>query len=331
MVTPRLGVVILNFKTPLVTIDCLESLASQVSRGSGIIVVLLDNASGDGSVEMIRAHAMAKGWLDDWLQLRVSETNLGFAGGNNLVLNEFLYQDPSPEFLLLLNSDTIVGEHCLAGCLDIMAHHPRAGAMSCLLLNQDGSVQNTCRLFPRPDREIARAFGLPWILPALFGWADLEDSGWDRKSRSRDVEWIGGAFMMLRTQALKEGGVFDPRFFFLGEDCELCFRLSCQGWSILYDPSFSIIHLGGASLPKFHDRIGEREKLIWTTRCLLQRVCYGSWAEKLLIFSHLSMLSLRLFLMWLSGASSSPKANLVSSEISLLRLLWRSQSSQDER
>ena len=325
--TPRLGIVILNFRTPDLTIGCLESLALQISPDNGIRVILLDNASGDDSPERIRAYALAKGWLNCWLELRVSETNLGFAGGNNLVMNEFLNQDNAPEFLLLLNSDTIVGEHCLEGCLNSMTIAQETGAMSCLLLNVNGSVQNTCRLFPRPDREIARALGLPWIFPALFRWADLDDSSWDRRAGRRDVEWIGGAFMMLRTDALREIGVFNPTFFFLGEDCELCLRLSRKGWKILYDPSFSTIHYGGASMPTFHDRIGDREKMIWNTRCLLQRVCYGKWAEKLLILSHLAMLGLRLFLMVIGGKSSSPRAHLVSSEIALLRSLLREQAS----
>lgn len=285
----RLAVIILNFRTPQITIDCLQTLENEVPRNPGMRVILVDNNSGDDSVPLIREAIDRNAWNSGWLDFRPFGKNLGFAGGNNAVMRELIASPDCPEYLLLLNSDTLVHEGCIEYCRLLMDRESGIGAMSCQLLNRDGSVQNVCRLFPRPDRETARALGLPWIFPSLFGWADLEDTGWDRSREARDVEWVGGAFMMLRTLALRETGVMDEEFFFYGEDCELCFRMHRWGWRVYFDPGGSIVHLCGASSDGQRMRNRTKDILTWKARFLTQRKCYGSlsawWIRSLYLFS----------------------------------------------
>jgi GT2 family glycosyltransferase len=180
------------------------------------------------------------------------------------------------EFILLLNNDTIVHPGTIAACLKAIKNDPGIGVMSCLLKNPDGSMQNAARKFPTPVRAVVSSLGLPWKLPRLFAWADIEDAGWDRLKVKRDVDWLGGAFLFIRAAILSETGLLDEDFFFGGEDVEFCHRVWKAGYRCHYDPAAAITHIGGRSsgpettLPKQQSRY------------MLQRRCYGSWAALVL-------------------------------------------------
>ena len=302
-----LAAVILNFRTPEITIDCLRTLAPEAASDPGLRVILVDNASGDDSVPTIQRAIEENGWTGGWLDFRPFEKNLGFAGGNNAIFEELLASPDCPEYLLLLNSDTLVHAGCLSYCRSVMDADRKIGALSCQVFNKDGTIQNVCRKFPRPDRETARALGLPWMLPKLFGWADLEDLGWDRTSGPRDVDWVGGAFMLLRREAVREAGMLDPEFFFYGEDCELCHRLWQRGWRVRFDPGNSIVHLGGASSDGKRMRNRTKDILTWKARFRVQRMCYGAWAEHWIRGVYIFSFGLRKMLMTLAGKTGTPE------------------------
>jgi len=316
--SPRLTVIVLNFRTPDVTIDCLKTLAPEAAANPGMKVVLLDNASGDDSVPRIEAAIRENRWDSGWLEFRAMDKNLGFAGGNNLILHEQMAGENPPAYLLLLNSDTLVRDGCIAYCTKIMEADPKIGALSCMLRNRDGTVQNVCRKFPHPARESVRAFGLPWFFPALFRWADLEDSSWDRTAGPRDVDWIGGAFFFARTSALREAGVLDQEFFFYGEDCEWCHRLWNHGWRIRFDPGAETVHLGGASSDSTRVRNRQRDIYTWKARFLIQRKCYGPLAEKLVRGCYTAMFALRLGFARITGKGRSEKAAELREGLSML-------------
>lgn len=270
-----LAVIIVNFRTPSMTLDCLRSLAPQVASIAGARVILVDNGSGDGSAALFRNEADLHAW--DWLEIVALQKNLGFAGGNNRGLA--LIGDV--EHVLLLNSDTLVHDGCLSHCIDVMRSEPVIGAMSCLLLNRDGSPQVTARRFSPPRRQFACAMGLPWRLPRWFAWADPQD-GWDRRTTRRDVDWIGGAFMMCRADMLRQLNGFDEDFFFYGEDYELCHRIQRAGYRVHYDPRASITHLGGGSSDASRLPSPEKMRLIWRGRYLAFRKCHGRVATAVL-------------------------------------------------
>lgn len=309
---------ILNFRTPDLTLDCLRTLATERSDYPDFEVLLIDNASGDDSVPRIQAALDEEGW-GDWVQFHALEDNLGFAGGNNHSIRLCLEQPEPPAFQLLLNSDTLVHPGCLKTCMDWMKAHPKTGAFSCMLRNQDGSVQNVCRKFPRPDRETARALGLPYLLPKAFAWADLEDMGWDRETaESRLVEWIGGAFMLLRTEAVQSAGVMDECFFFYGEDCEWCYRLRKKGWEVRFDPTASITHLGGASSDTTRLLDKRREILIWRARFLVQRRCYGGVAEAWIRGMYIYAFAMRVVWLAITGQRGTLKYQSIRSGLHTL-------------
>lgn len=270
-----LAVVIVNFRTANVTIDCLRSLEPQINQLPGTRVIVVDNGSSDGSAEQLQQHAARHGWR--WLHVTALPQNIGFAAGNN----HGMALTGDAEHVLLLNSDTIVHEGCLQHCTDVMRAQPDIGAMSCLLLSSDGSPQVTARRFLPPHRQFVCALGLPWRLPRMFRWADPEDA-WDRRATRRDVDWIGGAFMFCRADVLKKLGGFDEAFFFYGEDYELCHRIHHTGYRIHYDPRASITHLGGGSSDPVRLPSSEKQSHAWRARYLVCRKCHGLAASTIL-------------------------------------------------
>ena len=310
-----LTVIVLNFRTPGITIDCLRALAPEAAQNPEMRVILIDNASGDDSVAKIEQAIRKNGWNAPWLVFRPLQTNLGFAGGNNLILREQMVQTHPPKYFLLLNSDTLVSPGCMATCMAIMDADPKIGALTCMLRNRDGSVQNACRKFPTPFLASIGAFGFPWLFPRLFHWANMDDEGWDRTTGPRDVEWIGGAFFLVRTKSLQEAGILDEDFFFLGEDCEWCHRIWKNGWRIRFDPSTEIIHLGGASSDNTRLHNFTKNVHIWKARFLVQRKCYGPIAESVVRSIYLAMFALRIGLLRLTLQGHSEKADFLRGEV----------------
>jgi GT2 family glycosyltransferase len=266
----RILIAVINYRTPELTIACLASLAPELTRIPDARVVVVDNASGDGSTEKLEAAIRERGWAER-VELLTSERNLGFAGGNNLAL---AHGEPA-EYVLLLNSDTIVHGGCLQRCLEVMEGDAQIGAMSCRVLNVDGSIQNVARKFPTPLLMTVAALGLPWKLPRLFGWADAEDLGWDRAATARDVDWLGGAFLFVRSSVFGGRVRLDDEFFFYGEDVEFCHRIGQGGFRLRYDPVASIVHLGGASSDPSRMPSSLQSARQWRARYLVQRKCWG--------------------------------------------------------
>jgi GT2 family glycosyltransferase len=207
--------------------------------------------------------------------------------------------------VLLLNSDTLVHEGCLGHCLKVLEEHRDIGAIGCRLLSTDGTAQTMARRFPTPLRQIASSFALPSRFPSLFGWASIEDASWDRCTVKRDVDWLGGAFLMLRGSLLDRIGLLDEDFFFYGEDVELNHRIHRAGYRRHYDPAVSITHFGGGSSdPERMDTL-RRQSEYWRARYLVQRKCYGRWAAALLRAVDLASWGLRLTLLRLADRSET--------------------------
>lgn len=301
------SVVIVNFRTSEYTIECLRSLSVERKEFSEFAVFLVENGSEDGSLELLSAAIRKYGWRE-WVTLLPQHQNLGYARGNNVGIRMALEgSDPSGhcEYVLLLNNDTVVHQGCISAAVRRMRSDPSIGALSCMVRNPDGSVQNVCRRFPRPDLATIRAIGLPYLLPRMFSWADPEDTSWGREGALRKVDWIGGAFMMLRASALRLVGDLDERFFFYGEDAELCFRLKRAGWDVVFDSEGTITHHGGASSDAPRCPEMRRIRWRWAARLRFQRVCYGALAEVWMRSLHTVFVALNLFVMAISGRRGS--------------------------
>ena len=299
-------IVILNYRTPKLTIDCLNSLTDKQGEvPGGFKAIVVENGSGDDSARQIREAIDRNAW-GEWASLMVLAENQGFAGGNNAALELLGSQYKDTQYALLLNSDTVVHAGALRFCHELMEKDTSIGVMSCLLLNADGSLQNVTRAFPTPLKQSICSFGLPWTWPRRFSWADIYDVPDELLKQKRDVDWLGGAFMFMRVAALKQiGGGLDHSFFFYGEDIEFCFRFHKHGWRVHYDPTVAITHIGGSSSDPTRVPGKLKDIYMWRARYQVQRKCYGRAAAATVRVCDVVALTLRKMKMLMTGERRS--------------------------
>lgn len=313
-------IVILNYRTPKLTIDCLRSLQDKLDEVPGTHVIVVENGSGDDSAKLI-GDAIAQNNWSAWAELMALPDNRGFAGGNNAAL-DLLKTDArfkETPYALLLNSDTLVHAGALKYCHELMEKDKTIGNLSCQLLNADGSLQNVTRDFPTPFKQVLCSFGLPWTFPRAFRWADIYDIPEELLKRKRDVDWIGGAFMFMRRAALEQiGGGLDHSFFFYGEDIEFCFRFWKHGWRVHYDPAVSITHIGGSSSDPTRVSGKLKNIYVWQARYQVQRVCYGRIAAGMVRAADVAALGLRKAKMLLTGKRRTDRYKDVSNALTTL-------------
>jgi GT2 family glycosyltransferase len=227
------SVVIVSFNTRDVLRECLES----VGRGSGTLrvqTIVVDNCSRDGSREMVQQE------FSDTL-LICSEVNLGFAGANNLG-----FKSARGRYIVLLNSDAFLAEDALAHSVRHMEENPRAGLGGARLMGRDGSWQPSARKFPTLLDDLIVRSGLAARFPhsRFFGRFDRT---WANVTEPAEVDWVPGAYSIIRSEALAAAGPFDTRFFLYYEEVDLCRRLKQRGYSVHYWPDVKVVHIGGES------------------------------------------------------------------------------------
>ena len=230
----RLSVIIVNYNVREFLHHALTSVRKAMKGIRGEIIVV-DNASDDGSVEMIRTR------FPD-VQLIVNKSNLGFATANNIALRR-----ARGEFLLLLNPDTVVQEDSMKVMLRFFDENPDAGIAGCKILNPDGSLQLPCRRsFPTAWVAFTKVSGLSSVFPGsrLFGKYNLT---YLSSEETYEVDAVSGSFMMIRREAYKDVGGLDEAFFMYGEDLDWCYRVQQAGWKNYYIHNTQIIHYKGES------------------------------------------------------------------------------------
>jgi GT2 family glycosyltransferase len=197
-------------------------------------VIVVDNASGDGTVEMVRSEFPQ-------VHLIANAENRGYAAANNQAIRA-----GDAPFLLLLNPDTGVTPGALAALLSEMMADPGVGAAAPQLVLPDGSVERSCRSFPEPAALLYDALGLSRLFPRspLFGRYRM--TYWDHDSR-REVDQPMASALALRRAALDEVGLFDESFPLYFNDVDLCYRLRQAGWKIVFQPAAQVLHHHGSS------------------------------------------------------------------------------------
>jgi hypothetical protein len=226
-------VVIVSFNTRDVLRECLLS----VYRAAGLLhvqIIVVDNASIDGSPAMIEQE------FPD-VELTRSEVNVGFGRANNLG-----FESARGRFIVLLNSDAFLTEASLQRSVAHMVANPRAGLGGGRLTGRDGSWQPSARMFPTVFSDLIVLSGLAARFPQsrIFGRADRT---WADEMEAAAVDWVPGAFSIIRAEALAAAGPFDPRFFLYYEEVDLCWRIKQKGYSIWYWPDIAVVHIGGES------------------------------------------------------------------------------------
>ncbi|HEY3990177.1 MAG TPA: glycosyltransferase family 2 protein [Acidobacteriaceae bacterium] len=228
-----LSVVIVSFNTREVLRECLEALARE-SAGLSVQTIVVDNGSKDGSIEMLRADFPV-------VELIVSPENLGFGRANNLA-----FERARGRYIVLLNSDAFLTPGSLRRSLEHMEANPRVGLGGGRLMGRDGSWQPSARRFPTLITDLFVYSGLAdrYARSRIFG---SYNRTWADPMQAAQVDWVPGAYSILRAEALAAAGPFDPRFFLYYEEVDLCRRIQAAGYTVWYWPDVAVIHIGGES------------------------------------------------------------------------------------
>ncbi|MCC6729999.1 MAG: glycosyltransferase family 2 protein [Chthonomonadales bacterium] len=236
-----LTIIIINWNTRDELRDSLASIRARPHRHT-VEVVVSDNASSDGSRAML-----AEEFAD--VRLIVSPSNAGFGAGNNRAIPA-----ARGRFVMFLNSDTIVTPGALDSLVEFADAHPDIGIVGPRLLNRDGSLQYSCRHFPNLGTGFFRNTPLGRLFPRNRFNQDYLLTDWDHATE-RDVDWVSGAALMIRREALDRLGGFDEGFFMYCEDVDLCYRAHEAGWRVVYQPNAVIYHIIGRSTDKVPTRM----------------------------------------------------------------------------
>lgn len=227
------SIIIVNWNTKELLRDCLKSIEEQAGK-IDYEIVLVDNNSTDGSVEMVKSE------FENVVLIQNSE-NRGFAAANNQAV-----RIAKGRYVLLLNSDTIVLDHAFEKTLAFADKHPDAAVTGCRVLNPDGTLQNTCFMFPSITNMLLSCTYLYKLFPGSRFFGREQMTWWDR-SDIREVDVVTGCFMLIRKEAIEQTGLMDEQFFMYGEETDWCFRFRKNGWKIMFTPEGQIIHYGGQS------------------------------------------------------------------------------------
>ncbi|HED08509.1 MAG TPA: glycosyltransferase [Ignavibacteria bacterium] len=229
-----LSVIIVNYNVK----DFLQSLLLSLDKALKNItheIIIIDNASTDGSVELIRNNFPQVTLIDN-------KENLGFSKANNLGL-----KISKGKYLLLINPDTLVSEDTITEMINFFESHPEVGLAGCKILNPDGTLQLACRRsFPGPWTSFCKVTGLSTLFPKSKIFARYNLTYLD-ENKSCEVDAVSGSFMMFTREVYDKIGGLDEEYFMYGEDLEYCFRIQKAGYKIFYVASTQIIHYKGES------------------------------------------------------------------------------------
>jgi len=253
---------------------CLESLAKAPPRRS-MEVLVVDNASTDGSVEMIEAKF-------PWVKLIKSSTNLGFAKGNNVAIRQC-----QGRYIALVNPDVIVFPGCLDALADFLDQNADVGNVGPRVLNPDMSMQSTCRRFPTLWNNFCSATALATTFTKSRIFAG-EHMWFFPHDRTLAVDVIVGCFSMIRHEAFDEVGLLDEGLFMYGDDVDWCRRCWKAGWQVVFYPGARAIHDRGKITAPYPVRFAvaqQRSVLYYWTKH------HGFWGvfgiRSIMLFRHL--------------------------------------------
>lgn len=232
-------IVIVNTKTPGLVIDCLHSLAPEIPREQDCRVVVADNASPDGSTEKIRAVIQHEGW--DWAEVQQLDRNRGFAVANNAAIRPLLDGARPPDYIFLLNPDTLVRPGAVRVLVQFLDDHPAVGIVGSLMISAAGTPQASAFRFPGVASELDRGARLGLLSKSLRRWNVVAPISGEAQS----TDWVCGAGMMVRREVFDKIGLLDETFFVYYEETEFCLRARRAGWSCWLVPQSVVVHLEG--------------------------------------------------------------------------------------
>ena len=295
---PALSIVIVNYNSGDYTAQCLDSIRT-VAPALRYDIVLVDNASPDGSADWLAEHYPE-------VQLIRSPENRGIAGGNNLGIRA-----SHGRYVLLLNNDTLVLPGMLERAAAYLDEHPDVGGVGGNLLNADGSFQSAYVSFHTLRQELLIATKLGQLFCSYY-------PSHPPTNQVREVAWMSTAFMAFRREALEQVGLVDEAFFIYSDETDLQYRLHQAGWKILYLPDLRTVHFGGKSLNPWR-----RRHLVYRGKLLFFQKHYAPWRTLLLRLLYVAISGAKLpiwGLAWLLPPWRQRARNELASNVKILRM-----------
>ena len=237
----EVAVVIVNYRTPELTVRCIEALKGERNKLPSLRVIVVDGASGDNSAADIRAFVNQPAWIH-WVSFVPLEVNGGFGWANNQAILHLAGSDRPPQFIHLLNPDTEICPGAVVQLANYLEAHSRTAAAGSQLINVDGSLAGSAFSFPTVRGEFSRGASTGFLAKLLRVPPIAIEA-----PRAREVDWVTGGSVMLRMSALAEVGLFDEGFFLYNEEVELMWRFRKAGWKVAIEPLSRVIHIGGAA------------------------------------------------------------------------------------
>lgn len=239
-------------------LGCLKTLQAPFK----IQVIVVDNASSDGSAQSVQNHYPE-------VHLVRNRRNLGFAQAINQGITI-----SQTEYLLLLNSDAFLYGQAMVSLAEFMSVRPDVGICGPQLLHSNGMWQRSYGRIPSPGSALLAATGITSLADV---WRRIAWRHAKTLFRPRQVEYVDGACMLVRREVIEQVGSFDEQFFMYVEDAEFCLRAHHHGWKVFYVPYSQVVHLRGESLMKRNNRQAEGLKMESLKRFILDRYGYGGW------------------------------------------------------
>jgi N-acetylglucosaminyl-diphospho-decaprenol L-rhamnosyltransferase len=236
----KLLVVIVNYRVTDLTIDCLRSLEPEIAALPKTRVAVCENGTGPDAVEKLQRMIEQNGW-GSWVSLTAIHPNRGFTGGNNVILRAALESPQPPEYLLLLNADTIIQPHAFRTLVRFMDRHPDVGIAGSWLEYGDGTPQPNAYRFYTPVSELLRGARLGVLSRLLARWEQTPPL----PKVASPTDWVSGASMIVRRAVFAQAGLLDEDLYTYFDDIDLCLRARRAGWPTWYVPESRVVHLEG--------------------------------------------------------------------------------------
>ncbi|SHK24285.1 glycosyltransferase family 2 protein [Tepidibacter formicigenes] len=238
-----LSIIIVNFKTYELTKQTINSII-QNENNISYEIILVDNASNDGSIEKLEKD-FRKEINNNVIKIIKNKENLGFSKANNIGI-----KISKGEYILTLNSDTVIVDDCLNKCLKYIKKDNNIGALGCKVLLPDGKLDKPCkRGFPTPQASLFYMLKLDKLFSNIKKFGQYNLTYLD-ENEINEVDSLVGAFMIIPKKIINEVGMLDEDFFMYGEDIDWCYRIKKSGYKIIYYPGAKIIHYKGSSAKK---------------------------------------------------------------------------------
>lgn len=230
-----LSIIIVSYNTKELLRECLVSLGKTIPKALHRQIIVVDNASVDGSAKMVEKE------FKEILLIKNKE-NLGYTKGNNRGVKK-----AKGQYILFLNGDTIVYTKTIVAMIEVMEKNKDTGAATCRVVLPNGKLDDSChRAFPTPWRSFCYFSGLAKLFPESKLFAGYNMS-YVNLSTLHEIDSCSGAFMLVRRQAGEDIGWWDEDFFWYGDDLDFCYRLKEKGWKVLFVPEVKILHYKGVS------------------------------------------------------------------------------------